>query len=182
MSPNSTPDLYEEYPLVLTTGGRDFVSFHSEHRQMPTLRSITPDPLVTINPKTAAAHGIKAGDYVCIENPLGKCVERARLSNEVPERVIHATHGWWYPEEDGEYPNLFGTWKSNVNKLVPMYKVGATGYGAPYKNVLAKIYKVDGYDAAKGAPESYVPRESRGPESMTGGAPQPLSYETIHQG
>ena len=48
--------------------------------------------------------------------------------------------------------------------------------------MLAKIYKVDGYDAAKGAPESYVPRESRGPESMTGGAPQPLSYETIHQG
>ena len=149
---------------------------------MPTLRSITPDPLVTINPKTAAAHGIKAGDYVCIENPLGKCVERARVSNEVPERVVHAEHGWWYPEDDPEYPELYGVWKSNINKLVPMYKVGATGYGAPYKNVLAKIYKVDGYDAAKGAPESYVPRESRGPESMTGGAPQPLSYETIHQG
>ncbi|WP_302319972.1 molybdopterin dinucleotide binding domain-containing protein, partial [Gordonibacter pamelaeae] len=182
MSPYSTPDLYEEYPLVLTTGGRSFVSFHSEHRQIPSLRSLHPDPLVTINPKTAAAHGIKAGDYVCIENPLGKCVERARVSNEVPERVVHAEHGWWYPEDDPEYPELYGVWKSNINKLVPMYKVGATGYGAPYKNVLAKIYKVDGYDAAKGAPESYVPRESRGPESMTGGAPQPLSYETIHQG
>ena len=175
MSPYSTPDLYEEYPLVLTTGGRSFVSFHSEHRQIPSLRSLHPDPLVTINPKTAAAHGIKAGDYVCIENPLGKCVERARVSNEVPERVVHAEHGWWYPEDDPEYPELYGVWKSNINKLVPMYKVGATGYGAPYKNVLAKIYKVDGYDAAKGAPESYVPRESRGPESMTGGAPQPLA-------
>ena len=180
MSPNSTPDLYEEYPLVLTTGGRDFVSFHSEHRQMPTLRSITPDPLVTINPKTAAAHGIKAGDYVCIENPLGKCVERARLSNEVPERVIHATHGWWYPEEDGEYPNLFGTWKSNVNKLVPMYKVGKLGYGAPYKNVLAKIYKVDGYEAGSSDPAAYEPPASRGPESMTVGASSEMSYEAKH--
>ncbi len=181
MSPTSTPDLYEEYPLVLTTGGRDFVSFHSEHRQLPTLRSITPDPLVTINPKTAAAHGIKAGDYVCIENPLGKCVERARISNEVPERVIHATHGWWYPEEDGEYPNLFGTWKSNVNKLVPMYKVGKLGYGAPYKNVLAKIYKVDGYEAGRSDPTAYAPPASRGPESMTASTPAEMSYEAKHR-
>ena len=89
--------------------------------------------------QTAEKYGIKAGDFVCIENPLGKCVERARISNEVPERVIHATHGWWYPEEDGEFPNLFGTWKSNVNKLIPMYKVGKLGYGAPFKNSLCSV-------------------------------------------
>lgn len=182
MSPYSTPDLAEEYPLVLTTGGRDFVSFHSEHRQIPSLRNVTPDPLVTINPATARALGINAGDYVCIENPLGKCVERARISNEVPERVVHATHGWWYPEEEGEAPNLFGTWKSNVNKLIPMYKVGKLGYGAPYKNVLCKIYKVDGYEAGDSNPAEYQPPASRGPESMTKGASSPLSYEAKHAG
>ena len=182
MSPYSTPDLAAEYPYVLTTGGRDFVSFHSEHRQIPSLRHVTPDPLVTINPKTARALGINAGDYVCIENPLGKCVERARISNEVPERVIHATHGWWYPEEEGEAPNLFGTWKSNVNKLIPMYKVGKLGYGAPYKNVLCKIYKVDGYDAGDSNPAEYQPPASRGPESMTKGAPSPLRYVDKHAG
>ena len=181
MSPYSTPDLAEEYPLVLTTGGRSFVSFHSEHRQVGSLRSLHPDPLVTIHPATAARLGINDGDYVCIENPLGKCVERARVSKEVDERVVHAEHGWWYPEEDGEAPNLFGVWKSNVNRLVPMYKVGVTGYGAPYKNVLCKVYKVDGYEAAQSDPAAYVPRESRGPESMTAGAPQPASYEAIHQ-
>ena len=31
-SPYSSPELYEKYPLVLTTGSRTYFSFHSEHR------------------------------------------------------------------------------------------------------------------------------------------------------
>ena len=177
MSPYSTPDLYEEYPLVLTTGGRSFVSFHSEHRQIPSLRSLHPDPLLTIHPDTAKKLGINDGDYVCIENPLGKCVERARVSKEVDPRVVHAEHGWWFPEDDPEAPNLYGVWKSNINRLIPMYKVGITGYGAPYKNVLCKVYKVDSPDFANEEASAYVPREDRGPQSMTTGESQPNSYE-----
>ena len=183
MSPYSTPELYKEYPLVLTTGGRDFVSFHSEHRQLPTLRACTPDPLVTINPKTAKELGINSGDWVMIENPLGKCCERARVSNEVDERVVHATHGWWFPEQEGEAPNLFGVWKSNINRLIPMYKVGKLGYGAPYKNVLCKIYKVDDPNAAMEDPAGYVPRDDRGPNSWPdAGEKSPYIYENIHPG
>ena len=177
MSPYSTPDLAEEYPLVLTTGGREFGYFHTEQREVPSLRTCCPDPLVTIHPETAKKLGINDGDYVCIENPLGKCVERARVSKEVDPRVVHAQHGWWYPEEEGEAPNLFGVWKSNINKLVPMYKVGKLGYGAPYKNLLCRVYKVDGYAAGTSDPTAYVAPESRGPESMTHGEPQPCSYE-----
>ena len=60
-----------------------------------------------------------------------------------------------------------------------MYKVGKLGYGAPYKNVLCKIYKVDGYDAGQSDPSAYVAPESRGPESMTKGEPYELSYEGV---
>lgn len=177
MSPYSTPDLYEEYPLVLTSGGRDFVSFHTEHRQIPALRHITPDPLVTIHPDTAAKYGINDGDYVCIENPLGKCVEHARVTKEVDPRVVHAAHGWWFPEDDPEFPGLYGTWKANINKLIPGFKVGKLGFGAPYKNALCKIYKVDGYEAGQSDPRDYVPYEKPSPNSMTKGEPQPYSYE-----
>jgi anaerobic selenocysteine-containing dehydrogenase len=52
-SPLSTPEKMEEYPLVLTCGGRSWEFFHSENRQMPTMRELHPEPLVTINPKTA---------------------------------------------------------------------------------------------------------------------------------
>ena len=61
-----------------------------------------------------------------------------------------------------------------------MYKVGKLGYGAPYKNVLAKIYKVDGYEAGSSDPAAYEPPASRGPERMTVGASSEMSYEAKH--
>ena len=119
LTPYSRPDLAEEYPLIMTTGGRDTTSFHSEHRQVASLRAIMPNPLVQINPETAARYGIEDGDWVCIENPLGKAIEKAQVTPTVDPRVIHAQHGWWYPEQDAETPNLNGVWKSNINSLRP---------------------------------------------------------------
>ena len=185
MSPYSTPELYKEYPFVLTTGGREFTSFHSEHRQLPSLRACTPDPVVTINKKAAAELGINTGDWVLIENPLGKCCERARVSNEVAEHVVHATHGWWFPEQDPEFPNLSGVFKSNINRLIPMYKVGKLGYGAPYKNVLCKLTKVASPDAAFENPNDYVSPmgEDRGPNSWPdAGEKSQYCYENYHSG
>lgn len=147
LTPYSRPELAEEYPLIMTTGGRETTSFHSEHRQVPSLRALMPNPLVQINPETAALYGIEEGDWVCIENPLGKAIEKAHVTPIVDPRVIHAQHGWWFPEQDPEAPNLSGVWKANINSLVPHRAIGRIGFGAPFKNVLCKIYKVDGLDA-----------------------------------
>jgi anaerobic selenocysteine-containing dehydrogenase len=48
--PTSTPDLYQEYPLILTTGARNWGMFHSEHRQVKRLRAIRPDPIIQVHP------------------------------------------------------------------------------------------------------------------------------------
>ncbi len=140
-------EIKAEYPLVVTTGGRNILYFHSEHRNVPSLRSLHPDPLVTINPETAKKYGISDGDWVAIENPEGRCVQRAHVSHEVEPRVIHCEHGWWFPEQAGENPNLYGPFKANPNNLIPHEIIGSTGYGANYKSVIAKIYKVDGLDS-----------------------------------
>lgn len=145
LSPYSREDLAQEYPLVLTTGGRKPTSFHSEHRQIASLRQIDPWPTVQINPETAKRYGIEDGDWVCMENILGKAVEKAVVTPAVDPRVIHATHGFWYPEQEAEAPSLFGTFESNVNNLIPR-QAGILGWGAPYKNVICKIYRVDGHD------------------------------------
>lgn len=147
LTPYSRPDLAEEFPLILTAGGRDTASFHSEHRQIKSLREITPDAICQINPETAEKYGIEEGNWVCIRNPLGYCIEKAHITEIVEPRVIHATHGWWYPEQDGEAPNLFGLWKSSVNSLVPHNAIGKIGFGAPYKNVMCTISKVDSLDS-----------------------------------
>ena len=146
-SPVSQPaEVVAKYPLVYTTGGRHISMFHSEHRQVPSMRALHPDALVTINPVTAQKYGIEEGNWVRIETVFGKCVQKAHISEEVNDKMIHLEHAWWYPEQDGEAPNLFGVWKSNVNNLMPHESTGVTGYGAPYKNGICSICKVDSLD------------------------------------
>ena len=135
------PDLAKEYPLMMTTGARTFASFHSEHRQIPSLRQLVPAPRVEIHPDVAKELGIHDGDEVTIENPWGKAHEIAKVTPIVRRDVVGSHHGWWYPEEDGEEPNLYGVWKSNINSLVPHRVLGKMGFGAPYKQLPVKIYK-----------------------------------------
>ncbi|MFC2014171.1 hypothetical protein ACFLU8_04815 [Chloroflexota bacterium] len=60
-SPYSTPELFKKYPLIITTGGRVQAYFHSEGRQLDSLRKWNPDPLVEVNPATAKNLGIGGG-------------------------------------------------------------------------------------------------------------------------
>ena len=76
-----------------------------------------------------------------IENPWGSAHEIAKVTPIVRKDVVGAAHGWWYPEEDGEEPNLYGVWKSNVNSLIPHRVLGKMGFGAPYKQVPVKVYR-----------------------------------------
>jgi anaerobic selenocysteine-containing dehydrogenase len=98
-SPVSTPELMEKYPLILTSGARSFAYFHSEGRQIGVLRETHPEPLVEINPQTAAKLGIKDGEWVTIENMYGKCRQKAKVTGGIHPQVVHCQHGWWFPEK-----------------------------------------------------------------------------------
>jgi anaerobic selenocysteine-containing dehydrogenase len=140
--PYTTPELMEEYPFILTTGARTWEFFHSEQRQVPILRESHPDPLVDIHPDIMAELGIVEGEWVWIENMRGKCKQRVRANNTLNPKVIRAEHGWWFPEQEGAEPNLFGVFDCNINNLTQQGVTGPTLYGAPYKNQICKIYKV----------------------------------------
>jgi anaerobic selenocysteine-containing dehydrogenase len=142
-SPISTPELAKEYPLILGTGRRSFVYFHSEHRQIPWLREIDPDPIVEINPETAAKHGIKNGEWVWLENHFGRCKRVAKVTSIIPPWMVMAPHNWWLPEKSAAEPDLFGTWDVNVNQLLPYGYIGEGGLGAPYKTLICRIRKVE---------------------------------------
>lgn len=141
-SPVSTPELFKDYPLVLTTGRRSWEFFHSEHRQLKTMREFHPDPLLEIHPDTAAKLGINEGDWVWIENMRGRCTQKATMNVTIDPGVVSAEHGWWFPEQEAAEPSLFGVFNSNINNLTPMCQNGPTGYGAPMKCQICKVYKV----------------------------------------
>lgn len=139
----SHPELADSYPLMATSGARVPASFHSEHRQIPRLRALNPDPYVEINPVTAEKYGIEDGDWVHVYNMFGRGNWRAQLVPTIDERVVHCQHGWWFPEQDADYPNLYGVFKSNFNMLVPHFCVGNLGFGCPAKGVMVGIRKAE---------------------------------------
>ncbi|MEM1515714.1 MAG: molybdopterin-dependent oxidoreductase [Candidatus Bathyarchaeia archaeon] len=142
-SPISTPMLAKEYPLILITGARSYTFFHSEHRQPSTgLREIHQDPILEIHPQTAQKLGIRDGDWVYIENAHGKCRQRAKLTPTIHPNMVHAEHGWWFPEKEMNEPTLGGVWESNVNLLIPAGMQGKKGFGYPFKTGICKVYKV----------------------------------------
>ena len=113
-SPVSRPDLLKDYPYILITGMRPPAFFHSEHRQIPWLRELLPEPYVEIHPETAEKEGIEEGDWVILESPRGRCFQRARLTLGIDPRVIGAQHAWWFPER--ESPE-HGWREANINLL-----------------------------------------------------------------
>lgn len=140
--PTATPEMLDEYPLVLTTGARNWSLFHSEHRQIPRMRAMHPDPIIQVNPKTAEKYEVQDGDWVWVENHRGRCKRRVETTPIVSERICSTDHGWWLPEAPGEEKDgLFGLWDVAVNQLIA-YIPGKSGFGCNYKTMLCKIYKV----------------------------------------
>lgn len=118
-SPYSTPELAKEYPIILTTGGRVKQFYHSEHRQLKSMRSMHPWPLLDVNPEWAYDNGIAEGDWVYIETPTGKCKMKAHYNAGIHYKVVHAEHSWWYPESDMNLPYLGGAFDCNINNVIP---------------------------------------------------------------
>lgn len=142
-SAESTPELFEKYPLTLIAGTRSPLFFHSEHRMIPWLRSKSPDPLVDIHPKTAEKFGIYDGEWIHIKNDLGKVKRKARITPIVKENHIQTLHGWWMPELEGAEKSLFGVWDYQINQLVPGPQASSSGFGGgQYKTTLVTLERI----------------------------------------
>lgn len=170
--PVSTPELMKEYPLILSTGGRSFEFFHSENRQHPTARELHPWPLLMINPADAEKYGIEDGTWIWIENYHGRFRQKAYVTNKVMEGVVHAEHGWWYPEEEGAEPHLFGTFDSNPNNCFGNYDTGDFGLCKDIKCAICKVYPYKDGDVMPteqitrlGGFGDYTPGELRGSDT-----------------
>jgi anaerobic selenocysteine-containing dehydrogenase len=90
----STPELARDYPLTLITGTRLPMYLHSQHRNIPALRRLHPEPYLEIHPETAQKSGVKNGDKVIVESPRGKVAIKAQLTEGIMPGVVHIPHGW----------------------------------------------------------------------------------------
>ncbi len=139
----SEPDMAEKYPLILTTR-KPGVFRHANFRQVESLRSQRPDPVLNINPNTAAELGIDNGDWVNVENKRGSITLKAEYTETLHPKVVVADHGWWYPERPVE-DNLHAFLESNINATTsnsPPYSpiMG----GVTLRGTFCRVYKLPG--------------------------------------
>ncbi|MGV8083985.1 MAG: molybdopterin-dependent oxidoreductase [Coriobacteriia bacterium] len=137
--PYTTPEMMEKYPFILTTGARQWASFHSEHRQIPHLRALHPEPEFKIHPEPAAKLGIKSGDWCYLYNDLGKIKMVANVTPAIGPRVVSCDHAWWFPERNPE--DLYDTYESNANVLIQA-GCGKSGFGNNCKSTICGVSKV----------------------------------------
>jgi anaerobic selenocysteine-containing dehydrogenase len=140
-TPWSSEHLLDRYPYQLVNGARIPGFFHTENRAPGPLRDKRPDPLVEIHPELAVEKAIQNGDWVRISSPRGFAVQRAVVTDRVPQNVVAAEHGWWFPEMGKD----LGWDRSNVNMLTDnAYETCDPAVGATNLRVLlCNIEKVD---------------------------------------
>ncbi|WP_420266531.1 molybdopterin-containing oxidoreductase family protein [Candidatus Magnetominusculus dajiuhuensis] len=112
--PIGCPELLTEYPYVLITGARSREFFHSEQRQVASLRRLHPHPTCELHPEVAAASGISEGDWTIVSTIRGQARFAAHVTGDIHPQVISVEHGWWFPER-GDDPEAL--WESNANIL-----------------------------------------------------------------
>ncbi len=99
----------ERYPLRLTSA--KWIAYcHSQQRHLPSLRKRIPEPLIEINPQTAAAHGITEHDWVKIETSEGGIQARAKFNKSLATDVVCSQYGWWIDSQGGA--------KGNYNNII----------------------------------------------------------------
>ncbi|MHA2210712.1 MAG: molybdopterin-containing oxidoreductase family protein [Candidatus Thorarchaeota archaeon] len=90
-SPLSTPELYEEFPLIMITG-RLRTSLHSQF----TTSEVGSRAYLKLHPDTAKNLGLTEGDLVSIESRRGRIDDlQLQLTEDIDPRVVWASDGWW---------------------------------------------------------------------------------------
>ncbi len=91
---SAPPELKQRYPLILTTGHRNYYYTHSQFRGIRRLTQHSPEPYAEIGPETAARWGLRDGDLAEIETDRGRVRMRVRVDPRVAEGVVFVPHGW----------------------------------------------------------------------------------------
>jgi anaerobic selenocysteine-containing dehydrogenase len=138
-TPFGSPELTGEYPLVLTNYKNPFF-FQASHRNIPSLRKLSPEPIAELNPETGTKLGLSQGDLVYIETPRGRIRQRLRMNADLDPRVVVVAHGWWFPERGPS--DLYGWREANLNILTDSSPPHDPAMGtANLRGLMCKVYK-----------------------------------------
>jgi anaerobic selenocysteine-containing dehydrogenase len=140
-TPFGSPELTGDYPLVLTNC-KNPVYYHASHRQLPSLRRRSPEPVAELHPETGAKLGLRPGDVAYIETPRGRIRQKVRLNADLDPRVVVAAFGWWFPEQGPA--GLYGWREANLNLLTDSAPPHDPAMGsANLRGLVCRVYRAE---------------------------------------
>ncbi len=118
LSPYASPELAEDYPLVLISGTRSVEYYSTLGIEVPRLNDRRPWPTLEMSSETAAEYGVEAGDWVEIAAPTTErtIVRKVAILDGMHPRVVNAEGLWYMPGED----LIEGTLAVGANVLTPL--------------------------------------------------------------
>ena len=128
-SPQNSPQLYKQYPLVLSTGARTISYTHSQHRNLRSLRKMMPEPLLEIHPYDAGVRGISNADKVSVTSPRGEVTIKAKVTDTILKGVVQMPHHW---------PDT-----ANANNLSDDVNLDPISGFPAFKSQLCQVKKID---------------------------------------
>ncbi len=86
----------KQFPLVMTTGARKSLFYHSRNQNIPRFRHVHPEAEVEIHPEDAARLKIKDGEEVRVISEMGRLIIRASIKHhsELRRGIVEIYHGW----------------------------------------------------------------------------------------
>ena len=144
VSPASRPDLAERFPLVLTCA-KHALFCETQHRALPSLRRLSPEPEVELHPLAASERGIGPGDWVHIETPGGSVRARAKLNDTLAPNVVCGQHGWWQacPELGLPRYDPFSSEGANFNLIIGNDAIDPVSGSVPHRAYLCQVRRAD---------------------------------------
>jgi anaerobic selenocysteine-containing dehydrogenase len=136
--------LAERYPLVLTSAKIPEYC-HGQYRGIPALRRRVPHPEAELHPATAAARGIRDGDWVVVETPDGRLRARARLREDLDPRVVATQHGWWQACPELGLPGYdpYGPEGANLNQAIADRATDPISGSVPHRSYLCQVSRAE---------------------------------------
>lgn len=132
----------EKYPLILT-GSKLMEYCHSQHRAIPSLRKLVPEPFLEINSLKANELGIEDGEWVVLETPHGSITLKAKLNETILYNVVCTQHGWWQECSELDLPgyNPYLSEGANVNLLYNIEEIDSISGSLPIKGYPCNVRK-----------------------------------------
>jgi anaerobic selenocysteine-containing dehydrogenase len=135
-------DASDEYPLILTSFR--LVQFcDQQHRNIPRLRRQAREPLLEINPETAAALNIQDQEWIRLETAMGGIRLKAKLNSFLHPKVVATQYGWWQACNELGLPgyDAFGSKGANVNLLIANDAIDPISGAVPHRSQPCRVRK-----------------------------------------